>query len=767
MRFRARRVRSMIGRIAGGLASALALAFGISTLASGSLAIAATPASAAHTSAHTATAPHTAAEPGVTLSLAADDGGRLTSGQPLTATATITNGGSVALAAGTLSLWLDDARISTRADLDGWLAAKGADADARVLGTTITSRLEPGTTATVQISVPAASVALKDQTTSVFGIGATLSNGGSAQAVDRGSLVWSPGGANKATNLAIAVPLTTPATATGLISSDDLATYTAPNGLLSRQLDGLVGHPNVAIGLDPMILASIRVLGSSAPVSAIDWRNQLLGMPNDIFPLRYGDADAAGEVQSGITKLLGPTTLNWALDAANFATPDEVGETPESTPTDTATPGADTSTPTPTSTGGPQLPTLEKLLSWPYTMSGIVWPADNTVRAADLPVFAANGLTTTILSSTNTATGDLSTTPNAALKVGASSAVVADATVSAALRQAVTASSDATWNQAMAELNSQLALIGQENGPDTRTILATLDRGWPSDAVTLPRTLSALDAAPWVASVTLPQAIAATPTPGVSVKNSPEPAARIATIGKLTDAEKRITAFSSILDDPSTMTGPTRVQLLSLLSVSWQNSKNDWGAATSASLKTTANTLQAIKIVPASSVNVASTEAPIPITVENSLKQRVNIVLSASPSNGRLEIDGDTKKTLQADSRATLIVPVKATLGNGKVRLSLSLTSPTGVSIGSPAVLPVEVHADWEGLGALVVAILVILLFGFGIVRNILRHRGERDGDSGDAPPTDPSLVSSGTEPESPSGPSASSGTEHPEEPRG
>lgn len=724
MRFRARRVRSMIGRFARGLA----LALGISSLAAGPLGVAPPPLSAAHASAaHSATAPHAAVETGVTLSIAVDDGGRLTTQQPLMATATITNGGSVALAAGTLSLWIDDTRISTRTDLDNWLTAKDADAGARVLSSTHTERLEPGTTATVQISVPAASVGLvKNQTTAVFGVGATLSSGGLTQAMDRGSLVWSPGGANKATNLAIAVPITTPATATGLISSDDLASYTAPNGLLSRQLDGLIGHPNVAIGLDPMILASIRVLGSSAPASAIEWKQQLVNMPNDIFPLRYGDADAAGEVQSGITKLLGPTTLNWALDAANFATPDEVGETPPATPPSTGAP-TDTSTPTPTSTSGPQLPTLEKLLSWPYTMSGIVWPADNTVRAADLPVFAANGLTTTILSSTNTATGDVSTTPNAALKVGTDSAVVADATISAALRQAVTSSSDAAWNQAMAEVNSQLVLIGQENGPDTRTILATLDRGWPSDAVTLPRTLSALDSAPWVASVTLPQAIAATPTPGISIKNSPEPAARVATITKLTDAEKKISAFSTILDDPSTLTGPTRVQLLSLLSVSWQNSKNDWAAATGASLKTTTTTLQSVKIIPGSPVNVASTEAPLPITIENSLKQRVNILLWASPSNGRLEIDGSTKKTVQADSRGTLIVPVKATLGNGKVKLSLSLTSPTGVSIGSPAVLPVEVHADWEGLGALVVAILLILLFGFGVVRNILRRRRERD----------------------------------------
>jgi uncharacterized membrane protein len=42
----------------------------------------------------------------------------------------------------------------------------------------------------------------------------------------------------------------------------------------------------------------------------------------------------------------------------------------------------------------------------------------------------------------------------------------------------------------------------------------------------------------------------------------------------------------------------------------------------------------------------------------------------------------------------------------------------------------VDVHADWEGIGALILGGLLVLLFGFGIVRNILRRRDQRrDGD--------------------------------------
>ena len=100
-------------------------------------------------------------------------------------------------------------------------------------------------------------------------------------------------------------------------------------------------------------------------------------------------------------------------------------------------------------------------------------------------------------------------------------------------------------------------------------------------------------------------------------------------------------------------------------------------------------------------------------------------MLSASPSNSRLEIDEDATKRIQPDSRATVLVPVKAKLGNGQVILTLQLLSPTGVKIGTPTAVTVDVHADWEGIGALIVGVLLVLLFGFGIVRNILRRRRE------------------------------------------
>ena len=84
--------------------------------------------------------------------------------------------------------------------------------------------------------------------------------------------------ADTPTRLAIAVPLIVRAESTGLIGAAALEAYTRPLGDLTRQLDAVIDKP-VAIGIDPMIIVSIRVLGSAAPESAVAWLGRLATRP--------------------------------------------------------------------------------------------------------------------------------------------------------------------------------------------------------------------------------------------------------------------------------------------------------------------------------------------------------------------------------------------------------------------------------------------------------------------------------------------------------
>jgi glucose uptake protein GlcU len=59
----------------------------------------------------------------------------------------------------------------------------------------------------------------------------------------------------------------------------------------------------------------------------------------------------------------------------------------------------------------------------------------------------------------------------------------------------------------------------------------------------------------------------------------------------------------------------------------------------------------------------------------------------------------------------------------------MELFSPQGVKIGNTQKATVDVHAEWESLGALIIGILAVLLFGFGIFLSIRRRRRERAAD--------------------------------------
>jgi flagellar biosynthesis/type III secretory pathway M-ring protein FliF/YscJ len=65
-------------------------------------------------------------------------------------------------------------------------------------------------------------------------------------------------------------------------------------------------------------------------------------------------------------------------------------------------------------------------------------------------------------------------------------------------------------------------------------------------------------------------------------------------------------------------------------------------------------------------------------------------------------------------------------VGNGEVTLSVSLWSADEVKIGQTVQIAANVQADWEGLGALILGVVVVVFFGVGIWRNIRRRRRER-----------------------------------------
>jgi len=729
------------------------LATAIAAFAAATALLAATPAAASAapqpTDSAVTTARAAASDSGLTASVTAENAGVLATGQDLTVSVTVSNPTDSPVSTGSVSVWLDPRAMASRGSLTDWLGSADPVSGPVTLGEATLPPLESGTSTVVRVTVPAASIPFGTRPDSaVFGIGATVSAGGTTTDA-RGSVVWSAADAGSRSSIGVVMPIVSPSTSDGLISAADLATFTAANGVLTRDLDGLEGHSAVTLGIDPMIIASIRALGNAAPATATDWLSRLAVLPNETFSLGYGDADPTGQIQAGAAAPLAPTSFAYALDPKNFSpTPTSIGE--PLAPSTTA--GTSTPTPTPTPTSGPALPTLEALTAWDFSLTGIAWPGDKTARAADLAPLAAAGLSTVLVSGDNTNAADLDSTPNAAVATTGSRVVSSDQRLSDALRSAISAPSDVAWNTAMGKLNAQLQLITAEGG-DPRHLLIGLDRSWPSSGTQLKRTLDALSSSPWATPSTLDSVTSAAPSTGLTLTDAPESQTRIDSIRALFADETSLGAFSSVLDAPETLTGRVRAELLTLLAVSWQNPRTDWTAAVTASQKSTVKTLHSIRILPTENINLVSAQGSIPFTVSNELTgEAATVALTAAPSNSRLEIDDTATKRIPQDSRATVLIPVKAKVGNGQVVLSLRLYSPTGVPIGDPTSVTVDVHADWEGIGALILGVLLVLLFGFGIVRNILRRRKERRPEEaeGEAPAADAADPTDAPEPTDP-----------------
>lgn len=678
----------------------------------------------------------TAEEDGLSLRITPTISTSLSLAGPVTISVEIENATGESLAPSHLRLVRADDVIDEEGELSDWLAIGGGEGEGLGdAGATVAESeargVAAGGTALVSFTIPPEQLAELARSP-VVGLGAELVVGDTVVATGTDAYPNADVPASGSVAVALVSPLTVPVAdgTTGIITAAQLENWTGPTGVLTRQLDALAGR-RVAIGLDPRILASIRVLGTSAPSSATTWLQRLAVLPNEIFPLAYADADLALQSQIGLPALLEPTSFADVMDPANFTAPvgGDGGDGAADTEGDSA--GNDggvepTDAPTEPETAD-AVPTTEELLDWPYTRTDLAWPADDTVAPGDLAYLDASGLTTAVLASTNVE--PVERPSSASALIDGSTALVADAGLTEPLRAAADAQTEAEWRAATGRLLAELAL---DAGAARTTVLATFDRGAPTLAERVSAVIDEIEASRWSTLAGLSDAIGAPPEPRALVDEA-EAEERRSTATRMMAVETDVAAFASVLDEPELLTAPARRDLLSILDVAWLDEGDGWNTAAGEWISLQRDTLGSVSVVPSSPINVVSTETGVPTTIDNTLPYPVTVFVEVEPSNGRLIVEDRVEVTVGPESRSTVRVPVAAGVGNGDVSLAVSLTSPTGVPIGTPVTIPANVQADWEGLGAAILAAIVVLVFGIGIWRNIRRRRRARAESAADA----------------------------------
>ncbi len=700
--------------------------------------------------------PAHAATDGVTLTVTPAAEGILTPGQDLAVTVSVVNATEAAVPAGRIDLDLNRTVLDTRTKIDGWLDTASTDQNTRTgprIGRADTPEVPAGGTVDVAITVPSATVALQGSRGGFGprGLTAELDAAGADVATGRGAGGWSPGAGPAPTPVAAVMPLTVPPSASDFVDAEALATYTAAGGTLTRQLDAVYGRP-VAVGIDPRIIASIRILGADAPASAVEWLQRLREIPNETFALAWADADVAVQAQAGAATLLAPTDASYAVRASRFAAPGSTpAPSPSSTPSETpaaaespaasstrggsaiagAATAAPAETPAPSSSPEPSptpsapalapAPSLADLTAWDYTISGVSWPAAGTVTSGDLGVLAASGTTTAILGS-----GDVQSTGSASVAatgtIGDTTVLVTDARVSALVDRALSAETDEAFGIALAQLSATLA--ADARAADGHVVVAGLERGWAASGGRLGQLLDAIQGLTFSDTAQLGAAFATSPVP-LQVVDHPEDATRVQRVADAMSLEAQVDAFAKAVERPELITGQQRMLLLATLSNRWRDDPDGLVTVQDGYTAQADAILGSVAITTRQNTVISDTTSLL-INVSNALDQPVTVRLSIIAGSGRIRVDDSALVTVPAHGSASARPPITS-ISNGDVVVTARLTTEDGsVQIGESAPVELFIRAGFEAVVTTLFVAAVALLFGFGLFRSIRKRRRAR-----------------------------------------
>lgn len=515
------------------------------------------------------------------------------------------------------------------------------------------------------------------------------------------------------TEVALVVPLTVPAATTGLIPADLLENYTSEFGLLTRSLDQVADRP-VTLAIDPMIIASIRVLGADAPDSAVAWLDRLAALSNESFALAWADSDLTLGVNAGGGTVLTPESLDFAIVADRFGAAE-----PEPTADPSATASASPTAEPDDDDAPPPLPTTESLLEWQYSLDSVGWPQADTVSTTTMPALAAS-FEYSLLSSSNL--GGLPSL-TATATVGDAPVIVSDAELSSLFTATVESSSGTQWETAVAALVASTASASTESTADSAVVV--LDRSTSLTDLDLGATIDALAAIPTVELVGL-SAVADNAGPTATIVDKAQDAASIESVKSLLKTEGLDATFARIADDPSRVTSERRLDLLATLSNSWDSDAAGWADAVSTYRAASTDLRAMVKIIKSSSITLWADRGSLPVIVENTLDQPVTVYVTVRPLSPLVRVD-DTffEVVVEPNSQRKASVPVQS-ISNGVVELEISLHGIQNQQIGKTTYVRTTVQAGWETPFTIGVGILVILVFAAGVVRTIVRLRRAR-----------------------------------------
>lgn len=514
---------------------------------------------------------------------------------------------------------------------------------------------------------------------------------------------------------------------------DDLAASVSSGGRLDRALS-VVEHvaPSIHLTLviDPELLDELTTMsqpysvaagGKTTPgtgtAAAQAWLTRLRAVVTSVQQISltpYADPDVDALAQAG---------LNWR---ANF--------------------------------GSDQVLRVQSALGTPAG-SDVAWPPGGTISPDALQQVLNHGSTSVVVLSDSVLPGASHQIPRPDALAPLPVQFGAPGTVAAVTDSAVQTWSDRTLSTnagpaALPQLTSELAVRAAEQPARSHYVAITAPRYVDVNPDAATRVLLATARAPWSTSMTLGEATKRVrPVDhGQLVESNTGQRISAATLTTAKTATTFVSAFSSALNnnDAAQVVGNLPVAIQRIESAAWRADPAR-GADFAQQLDARIGTLrQGVYILPPSggSYTLASNDAPLPITVVNTLQADVRVRVSVSTSNGVGGFTSDSQRvqvitraaSAKSPTRSTLKIPTHVQRA-GTFQVDAILLAPDGTQLGQP--VPLSIHCTALGaVGVIITAVaggILLLALAFRVVRRI-RARGTRP--AAEMAPANPAGVS-------------------------
>lgn len=655
------RERSRLFRVLSGLVFLALLGIGVPTL---------TPPAAAESAEQTPGA--------LALTLAPDTAFIAPDAQTVEFSLAIENTSTSQVSLSSIALYLSPTRILTTAELTALLASpelpEGLNAplveiDPKAIG--------PGDRTEFTASVD--TVDMQSATANgvgVYAVYASVASDNGESLTIATPIVWHGTATATTTPVHAVVPLVLPKDIDGMPTASQLGELTSGAGLLSQNLASAIERGST-LAIDPRIIAGTRALGDKAPASAIDFITSLETAPNAKFALQYADADLSAQAQVGLEAPLEPKGFTY------------VGNRPST----------------------------EDLAAFPYTLTGVGWPRQNSVTSNSLAFMAKSGISSVLLDSRNV---ELSAGTSGT--VGTLRALSLNSNLQDAAAGALTGQTAIDRNAARAALVSQLALINQSAASSIPQTIG-LDRGGAAvrDVSDVLDTVSAL---PWVSTTDF-ATVAAQPA-SATIIDSPIAAERLDTLTQALAAEPKIDEYGAVLKHPVYLSQLQRMRVLEFFATSIGVDSPGFTETTAAYFTRDDATLNGVRVTSTSTTNLVGTSTRIPVQVTNDLPFTAAVSAETLAANSSLLVEeGETELTpIEKKSSVNITVPVTTRVSAGQSALIVTLFAKNGQRVDD-AVLPVTIRSSWETLALGMLGVLVAGFFGFGIWRSLRARRAQ------------------------------------------